>query len=89
MSGSSVSSSPSISWCSQMSSPSHFFFETVLTGRELIPIVMQRLIKIDGKVRTYPAGFMDVVSIENPFPSLIRRRRSICHSPYTSRGGYI
>jgi len=30
-------------------------------------IVMQRLIKVDGKVRTdmfYPAGFMDVVSIE-------------------------
>ncbi|KAJ3884470.1 hypothetical protein GG344DRAFT_71320 [Lentinula edodes] len=32
-----------------------------LTGRELIPMVMQRLIKIDGKVRTdpiYPSGFM-------------------------------
>merc|ERR1719461_1995896 len=30
-------------------------------------IVMQRLIKVDGKVRTdmfYPAGFMDVVQIE-------------------------
>lgn len=28
---------------------------------------MQRLIKVDGKVRTdatYPAGFMDVISIE-------------------------
>ena len=30
-------------------------------------IVMQRLIKVDGKVRTdptYPAGFMDVITIE-------------------------
>lgn len=38
-----------------------------LTGREANAIVMQRLIKVDGKVRTdktYPAGFMDVVSIE-------------------------
>jgi len=38
-----------------------------LTRREVVMIVMQRLIKIDGKVRTdpnYPAGFMDVVSIE-------------------------
>ncbi|KAJ3911000.1 hypothetical protein F5877DRAFT_86644 [Lentinula edodes] len=33
-----------------------------LTGRELIPIVMQRVIKIDGKVRTYPAGFMGASS---------------------------
>jgi len=38
-----------------------------LTRREVMSIVMQRLIKVDGKVRTdvnYPAGFMDVVSIE-------------------------
>jgi small subunit ribosomal protein S4e len=38
-----------------------------LTGREVTLIVAQRLIKIDGKVRTdpkYPTGFMDVVSIE-------------------------
>lgn len=31
-----------------------------LTGREVTSIVMQRLIKVDGKVRTdptYPAGF--------------------------------
>ncbi|KAH6916071.1 40S ribosomal protein S4 [Coprinopsis sp. MPI-PUGE-AT-0042] len=38
-----------------------------LTGREVTTIVKQRLIKIDGKVRTdptYPAGFMDVISIE-------------------------
>ncbi|KAJ3192759.1 40S ribosomal protein S4 [Irineochytrium annulatum] len=38
-----------------------------LTGKESKSIVMQRLIKVDGKVRTdhtYPAGFMDVISIE-------------------------
>jgi len=38
-----------------------------LTSREVKMIVMQRLIKVDGKVRTdptYPAGFMDVISIE-------------------------
>lgn len=38
-----------------------------LTGREANAIVMQRLIKVDGKVRTdktFPAGFMDVVKIE-------------------------
>ncbi|RHZ87041.1 hypothetical protein Glove_41g38 [Diversispora epigaea] len=38
-----------------------------LTGREVTSILMQRLVKVDGKVRTdntYPAGFMDVISIE-------------------------
>ncbi|KAJ3214205.1 40S ribosomal protein S4 [Dinochytrium kinnereticum] len=38
-----------------------------LTGKETKSIVMQRLIKVDGKVRTdhtYPAGFMDVISID-------------------------
>jgi len=38
-----------------------------LTRKEVTSIVNQRLVKIDGKVRTdatYPAGFMDVVSIE-------------------------
>ncbi|CAM6086545.1 unnamed protein product [Calypogeia fissa] len=37
-----------------------------LTYREVVAIVMQRLIAIDAKVRTdkcYPAGFMDVISI--------------------------
>eukprot|EP00897_Mesotaenium_endlicherianum_P005870 jgi/Mesen1/5310/ME000264S04337 len=37
-----------------------------LTYREVTAIVMQRLIEVDGKVRTdkcFPAGFMDVVSI--------------------------
>jgi small subunit ribosomal protein S4e len=38
-----------------------------LNGREVKQIVMQRLIKVDGKVRTdptYPAGFQDVIGIE-------------------------
>ncbi|PRQ77628.1 Ribosomal family S4e-domain containing protein [Rhodotorula toruloides] len=38
-----------------------------LTGREVTLVVKQRLIKVDNKVRTdetYPAGFMDVISIE-------------------------
>jgi len=38
-----------------------------LTKREVHAICAQRLVKIDGKVRTdtnYPAGFMDVVQIE-------------------------
>ncbi|EOD21843.1 40S ribosomal protein S4, partial [Emiliania huxleyi CCMP1516] len=38
-----------------------------LTGKECKYILMQRLIKVDGKTRTdlkYPAGFMDVISIE-------------------------
>jgi small subunit ribosomal protein S4e len=38
-----------------------------LTYREVKMIVMQRLIKVDGKVRIdmfFPAGFMDVVQIE-------------------------
>merc|ERR1711939_658 len=38
-----------------------------LTKKEVQKILMQRLIKIDGKVRTdpnYPCGFMDVISID-------------------------
>ncbi|KAF3903322.1 hypothetical protein AA313_de0202771 [Arthrobotrys entomopaga] len=38
-----------------------------LNGRETKAIVMQRLIQVDGKVRTdqtFPAGFMDVITIE-------------------------
>jgi len=38
-----------------------------LTNRETTMILMQRVIKVDGKVRTdatYPAGFMDVISID-------------------------
>lgn len=47
-----------------------------LTGAEVNKILMQRLVKVDGKVRTdvnFPAGFMDVISIEktNEFFRLI------------------
>jgi len=38
-----------------------------LTGSEVTKILAQRLIKVDGKIRTdstFPTGFMDVVSIE-------------------------
>lgn len=38
-----------------------------LTAKEVETILKQRLIKIDGKVRTdpkFPAGFMDVVQID-------------------------
>ncbi|MCL4131060.1 UNVERIFIED_CONTAM: hypothetical protein GTU68_027006 [Idotea baltica] len=38
-----------------------------LTGAEVTKITMQRLIRVDGKIRTdsnYPTGFMDVVSIQ-------------------------
>jgi small subunit ribosomal protein S4e len=38
-----------------------------LNGREVKAILMQRLVKVDGKVRTdstYPAGYMDVISVE-------------------------
>lgn len=38
-----------------------------LTGKEVTSILAQRLIKIDGKVKTdntYPVGFQDVISIE-------------------------
>lgn len=38
-----------------------------LTRKEVVTIVAQRLVKVDGKVRTdatFPAGFMDVVTID-------------------------
>jgi hypothetical protein len=38
-----------------------------LTGKEVKMILMQRLVKVDGKYRTdttYPAGFMDVITLE-------------------------
>merc|ERR1719214_425151 len=38
-----------------------------LTYKETMSILMQRLVKVDGKVRTqqgYPAGFMDVLTLE-------------------------
>lgn len=37
-----------------------------LNGREVTAILMQRLVQVDGKVRTdatFPAGFMDVISL--------------------------
>ena len=37
-----------------------------LTGKEVTSILMQRLVEVDGKVRTdktYPVGFMDVIDI--------------------------
>ena len=38
-----------------------------LNGKEVTTILQQRLIKVDGKIRTdanYPAGFMDIVTID-------------------------
>jgi small subunit ribosomal protein S4e len=38
-----------------------------LNARETKAIIMQHLIKVDGKVRTdatYPSGFIDIISIE-------------------------
>ena len=38
-----------------------------LNGREVKAILMQRHVKVDGKVRTdttYPAGFMDVITLD-------------------------
>merc|ERR1712166_1504962 len=38
-----------------------------LTRREVMQIVMRRLVEVDHKVRTditYPAGFMDVITIQ-------------------------
>jgi small subunit ribosomal protein S4e len=37
-----------------------------LTYKEVMQILKQRLVKVDGKIRTdttYPAGFMDVIDI--------------------------
>jgi len=49
--------------------------------QEVKMICMQRLIKIDGKVRTdthYPCGFMDVVEIEKRLALGLRR---LCSTP--------
>jgi len=38
-----------------------------LTNKEVTMILMQRIVKVDGKIRTdqtFPAGFMDVISID-------------------------
>lgn len=47
--------------------PPIFIFDLQQTNADVTKIVMQRLIKVDGKVRTdsnFPAGFMDVITIE-------------------------
>mmetsp|Transcript_129106 Transcript_129106/g.401625 ORF Transcript_129106/g.401625 Transcript_129106/m.401625 type:complete len:259 (+) Transcript_129106:2-778(+) len=66
-----------------------------LTYRECKMIVMQRLIKVDGKVRTdtfYPAGFMDVVQIEKTkenFRLLFDTKgRFVLHKIGKDEGGY-
>lgn len=66
-----------------------------LTGREVVSIVMQRLIKVDGKVRTdanYPAGFMDVIEIPktNEYFRLIydTKGRFVCHRISQEEGSY-
>merc|ERR1711907_624971 len=38
-----------------------------LNGKEVKSILMQRLVRIDGKIRTdskYPVGFQDIVSVD-------------------------
>jgi len=57
-----------------------------LNYQDVTKIMMQRLIKVDGKVRTdicYPAGFMDVISIEKTgeFFRLLYdvKGRFVCH----------
>lgn len=58
-----------------------------LTGKEVKYILMQRLVKVDGKSRTdstYPAGFMDTISIEKTgehFRLLYDVRCSPCPHP--------
>ena len=47
--------------------PAELHCRYALTGKEVVSILMQRLVKVDGKVRTdctYPAGFMDVIEID-------------------------
>ena len=64
-----------------------------LTGKEVKYILMQRLVKIDGKARTdstYPAGFMDTISIEKTgehFRLLYDVRRSPLPPPRCRAGG--
>jgi small subunit ribosomal protein S4e len=59
---------PSLRYASTLAEDYYFSrLKYALNSRETKAIVMQRLIKVDGKVRTdatYPAGFMDVISIE-------------------------
>merc|ERR1719333_1368870 len=66
-----------------------------LTYRECKMIVMQRLIKVDAKVRTdmfYPSGFMDVVQIEKTkenFRLLYdTKKRFVIHKISKEEAGY-
>jgi small subunit ribosomal protein S4e len=66
-----------------------------LTTKEVKYILMQRLVKVDGKARTdktYPAGFMDVIGIEktNEFFRLLYdvRGRFIVHRISPEEGKY-
>merc|ERR1711865_1368688 len=55
-----------------------------LNKREVMMICMQKLIKIDGRVRTdptYPCGFMDVVTIE--------RSNDMFRLMYDTKGRYV
>lgn len=47
-------------------SPSLLPCRYALTGREVVAILKNRLVQVDGKVRTdktYPVGFMDTITI--------------------------
>merc|ERR1712230_264366 len=66
-----------------------------LTYQEVTKIMMQRLIQVDGRVRTdktYPAGFMDVITIEKTgeFLRLLYdvKGRFICHRIGADEAGY-
>jgi len=66
-----------------------------LTKREVTLILMQRQVKVDGKVRTdptYPAGFMDTIQIEktNDLFRLLydTKGRFICHRISGSESKY-
>jgi len=66
-----------------------------LTKREVTFIMMQRLVKVDGKVRTdpnFPAGFMDTIHIDRT-GDLFRllydtKGRFTCHRITSSEGKY-
>lgn len=52
--------------CLRSTDPCKLYCRYALTNKEVVSILMQRLVAVDGKVRTdatYPAGFMDVISI--------------------------
>ena len=66
-----------------------------LTGKEVVSILMQRLVKVDGKVRTdatYPAGLMDVVSLDRTDENFRlvydTKGRFVCHRVGAEEAGY-